>query len=646
MTRRDILYWNIIPECISIIILLIIWSYSRKGSNLPTLTNQLFQACFLVTFLAISTNILSTCMLTYTQIFPIWMIELVTTIYFIFTPLMGMIYFLYSSTLIYNHTKLSKIMWLGTLPGLIYILIVLSNPFSHILFSLSSEGVYNQGSFIFITYLLFYLYCLFCLIIVIINKKKINYHIYKILSVFPLIAVAVIVIQQIYPNIILSGTAATMALLIIYLHLQNKQLTLDSLTNLPNRSELFQMMEILIEKYGHDPFVLLVISLRDFKKINESYGHAMGNELLVKFSEFLSSIAPLNSVYRFNGDEFAILIQHEQRHLVKQIIDLLDKKTISPWIIQDYSFYVSTVAGVATYPQSATTAEKILNAVEYAVIQAKRDSSKQVHYCDENIMNSINRRERIIEILKDKIAKQSFELYYQPIIDLKTGKYDFAESLVRIPNSSLGPLYPNEFIPIAEETCLIIEITYQILEKACEFINHLSKENIHIKSVHVNFSAYQFNESNLSNKVIEIIESHHIPLSKIKIEFTESTIAKNVEVVTHFANYVAQKGIRMGLDDFGTGYSNIATVIGIPFGTIKLDRSLILAAMDNEKSAGLVKNITRSFQDLGCSVVAEGVETKEQNQFVKDCQIDFVQGFYYAKPMPEKDVIEFLKHNT
>ena len=230
MTRRDILYWNIIPECISIIILLIIWSYSRKGSNLPTLTNQLFQACFLVTFLAISTNILSTCMLTYTQIFPIWMIELVTTIYFIFTPLMGMIYFLYSSTLIYNHTKLSKIMWLGTLPGLIYILIVLSNPFSHILFSLSSEGVYNQGSFIFITYLLFYLYCLFCLIIVIINKKKINYHIYKILSVFPLIAVAVIVIQQIYPNIILSGTAATMALLIIYLHLQNKQLTLDSLT--------------------------------------------------------------------------------------------------------------------------------------------------------------------------------------------------------------------------------------------------------------------------------------------------------------------------------------------------------------------------------------------------------------------------------
>ena len=210
----------------------------------------------------------------------------------------------------------------------------------------------------------------------------------------------------------------------------------------------------------------------------------------------------------------------------------------------------------------------------------------------------------------------------------------------------MGPLYPNEFIPIAEETGLIIEITYQILEKACEFINHLSKENIHIKSVHVNFSAYQFNESNLSNKVIEIIESHHIPLSKIKIEFTESTIAKNVEVVTHFANYVAQKGIRMGLDDFGTGYSNIATVIGIPFGTIKLDRSLILAAMDNEKSAGLVKNITRSFQDLGCSVVAEGVETKEQNQFVKDCQIDFVQGFYYAKPMPEKDVIEFLKHNT
>lgn len=642
----DILSWNIVPECISIIILIIIWVYSRKGSSLPTLKNQLFQSCFLVTFCAMATNILSTVLLEYLDFCPIFITEVITTAYFIFTPLMGMVYFLYSSSVIYDDEHLLKVMLVGSIPGILYVFLVLSNSFTNLLFSLDSINGYVRGPLISTTYIIFYIYCLISVLLVIINKHKVDYHIYKILAVFPMIAVIVIVVQQLYPSIILSGTAATMALLIIYLHLQNKQITIDSLTNLPNRSELFSMMEILIHKNNDIPFILMVISLRDFKRINETYGQLKGDEFLKLISSYLCSITNPLSVYRFSGDEFAILIQSNYHDETNNIVKELNKRMTHSWKLQDCRVHLSTAVGVASYPYSAITAERLITAVEYAVMQTKSNPQKNIYYCDLDMMNAISRREDILQILKDKLADQSFELYYQPIIDMETERFSFAESLLRIPESPLGPLYPDEFIPIAEESGLIIEMTYQIIDKVCQFINLLIKENIELTSVHINFSASQFNEDNLVEKVTEIIERNHTPFSKIKIEFTESTIAKNLQSVTDFANEIAKKEIRMGLDDFGTGYSNISTVFNIPFGTIKLDKSLIWSAIEHPKSAIIVKNLTRSFQELGLSVVAEGVETDEHVQLIKDCHIDYVQGFYYAKPMDQEKTIEFLKNKS
>lgn len=639
----NILSWNIAPECISIIILIIIWIYSRKGSTLPTLKNQLFQSCFLVTFCAMSTNILSTVMIEYLSVFPIWLTEFITMIYFICTPLMGMFYFLYSSSIIYDDIYLKKALLLGSIPGFFYALLVISNPLTNALFNLSLESGYTRGPFIEITYIIFYFYCIMSVLIVITNKNKVDYHIYKILAAFPMIAVIVIIIQQFYPTIILSGTAATMALLIIYLHLQNKQITIDSLTNLPNRSELFSMMEILIHKNSQGSFILMVISLRDFKKINETYGQLKGDEFLKLVSEFLYTLTPHHNVYRFNGDEFALLIQNQTKNDIELLIQKLSERMNHSWNLQNCCIHMSTAIGIASYPSSAITAEKLITAVEYAVMQAKRNPQKDIYYCDLDMMNAISRRENIIQILKDKLIDQSFELYYQPIIDMKTQTFQYAESLLRIPDSPLGPLYPDEFIPIAEETGLIIEMTYQIIDKVCQFIQLLIQNDIELTSIHVNFSASQFNEDHLDEKVIQIIEKNHIPFSKIKIEFTESTIAKNVDHVTDFTNAMAKKGIRMGLDDFGTGYSNISTVFNIPFGTIKLDKSLIWSAIEHPRSAIIVKNITRAFQDLGLSVVAEGVETPEHIQLIKDCHIDYVQGFYYARPMPQEEAIDFLK---
>ena len=212
-------------------------------------------------------------------------------------------------------------------------------------------------------------------------------------------------------------------------------------------------------------------------------------------------------------------------------------------------------------------------------------------------------------------------------------------------HTSIGPVYPNEFIPIAEETGLIIELTYVILDEVCKYINRLIEKGLPMEAIHVNFSAIQFSQPDLSRKVLEIIQRNGTPMSAVKIEFTESTLAENPQVVTDFALEMRKHGIEMGLDDFGTGYSNIATVIRIPFGTIKLDKSLVWASIDNPTSALTIRHLVHAFRDLGMTVIAEGVETESQRQLVEDIGVEQIQGYYYSKPLSMEEMEEFLKIN-
>ncbi|MCJ7855631.1 bifunctional diguanylate cyclase/phosphodiesterase [Lachnospiraceae bacterium NSJ-143] len=640
--------WNIAAEATSLVILGIIWTYSRKGSNLPSLKNRVFQGCLIVTFGAIFTNILSTIMIYNYCAIPIWMTWTVTMIYFILTPLMGMAYFFYTVSVIYTeNAQIKRTISLGMIPGIIYILFVLINPFTGILFSISPDCGYERGNGVFLTYLVFYIYCIICIFITIANSRKIDREIYKILAAFPILALGVIVVQQIFPDIILSGSAAASALLIIYLHLQNKQISMDYLTNVPNHKELMNMVGLMLKKAPKQEFVLIAVSLRDFRQINNTFGQHNGDELLKEVCRFLCGIAPRGSVYRFSGDEFALLFSHIDERNIKACIDAVNERMREPWFVGDYRVVLSAVIGVVYHNNEFETIEKIVNAIEYAVFQAKTGKYGKVCFCDKAMLAKLERRRKIIQILKEKISDKSFEMYYQPIYSVETEDFKFAESLMRIPDSPLGPIYPSEFIPIAEETGLIIDITYIVLDKVCEFINSLNLSGISIGSVHVNFSAVQFSQSDLSERVMEIINKNNIPPSAVKIEFTESTLAESTQTVTDFVLKMQKYGIKMGLDDFGTGYSNIATVINVPFATIKLDKSLVWASVRNKKSALAVKNMTRTFKELGMKVIAEGVENEEERDLMAEFGVDQIQGFLYAKPMPEDKMRDFLiQHGT
>lgn len=638
------MYWNIAAECISIINLAIIWFYSRKSTLVPSLKNWLFHLCVFVTFCAIGFNILSTMMIAHPEYSPDFLTWAVTTVYFAATPLMGMAYFFYTvGTVFESGGKALKIIGWTSLPGILYLILVLANPFCKILFHIDHSGTYRQGPLVWITYGIFYLYCLGAFFAVFIWKDQVETSIRNILAAFPMIAFIVIIVQQIFPEIILSGSAATCALLIIYLYLQNKQNSVDYLTGLPNRQELLKMLELQIRKSRG--FTITVLSQKGFRRVNATYGQHQGDLFLQAIGNYLKSIYAPHCLYRYSGDEFAILSYGASYEEVNANAVNLKRRMQDPWTVGKNSCVLPAVIGIVEFPGSAKTVEELINGIEYAVSMAKSSPDSNIYYCGQEMLTAIRRRQQVIKILAENLKNNSFSIYYQPIFSTATGKYTVAESLLRIPTSPIGPLFPDEFIPIAEETGMIIEITYQVLDQACKFVNRLTAAGIEFEGIHVNFSGHQFSQIGLVEKIEEIITRNHTPFSKIKIEITEGILADNAKTVAEFAVAMQQRGILIELDDFGTGYSNIVTVLNTPLDIVKLDRSLIWSAMDREEAAVLVRSLARVMHEMGLLVLAEGVENQPQEDFVRSCGIDYIQGFYFSRPLPEDDAFAFISNS-
>lgn len=642
--------WNIAPECVSAIILSIIWVYSRKGTPIPSLKNRLFQACLSITFCAMTTNILSTLMIYQLKewtLVPTWII---TIVYFITTPLMGLVYFLYTFFGIFESSSANrKVATVIALPGIIYTGMVLLTPFTGSIFSLSLEEGYVQGPLRMITYLIFYLYCLLCVILVAVKGTHLHKTIRRVYFSFPLLAALVIITQMIDPTIILSGSAATCSLLLIYLFLQNKQISIDFLTNLPNRQEFLSMLELKIKRHIPVAFSLIVLSLKDFKVVNDTYGQHNGDDLLVAVSRFLKKTFYLGEgqLYRYSGDEFAIILDGASESDIQVLCHTITQRLAQPWEVASCTALLSGGIGIVSYPNTASKMEDLIGGIESSVILAKRTSQNgNICFCNSKILQEIRRKQTIVTLLKEYLETEKFQIYYQPIYSLRTGKFTSAEALLRMNNTPIGSISPGEFIPIAEDSGLIIEITYYVLRQVCRDIQWLRKQGLPLESVNVNFSSLQFAQRDLGQKVEEIITQAGLSLSSIKIELTESTLADNPQMVTDFALTMGERGLLMGLDDFGTGFSNLTSVTHFPWHTVKLDKSLVWAAMGRQQSAIVVRNLTRAFRELGIQVLAEGVETAAQSDFVEECGCTLIQGFFYARPMPLDAFAEFVEERN
>lgn len=412
------------------------------------------------------------------------------------------------------------------------------------------------------------------------------------------------------------------------------QYTTDILTGLPNRNAIATLIEESNKAKGVCQNVA-IINLDQFRLVNESLGRDFADETLINVSRALvDSVGSMGKAFRYGGDEFMIISECMDR---EDIIECLKGVLVAvnfPIQYQGKVLFLTATAGVAFGSEKQNLDETIRQAVTALKI-AKKKRTKFVVYSD-SINENQARNTLLTNSLQTALANNEFELYYQPVFDLRTGKVSQAEALLRWNHPTMGRITPLEFIPIAERTRLIIPMTDWVINEACRQLVEWKEKGITnlIVSVNLSIVSFLYKGRQVVNQFSDAVKKHGILPSQIKIEVTESTLLNDVDDVVDVMSQLKQLGFQLALDDFGTGYSTFGYVKDLPLNITKLDRSLIVDLEHSQKSQKIVESLITIVHGLGLEVVTEGVETTAQYEMLKSFGCDYVQGFLLSRPLP------------
>lgn len=419
----------------------------------------------------------------------------------------------------------------------------------------------------------------------------------------------------------------------------------DPLTMLPNRYYFYQYLQKAIDnaKSNGTLVALLYIDLDRFKFINDTLGHSYGDLLLEETSNRLKGCTgKMNVVARMGGDEFIYLIQNIKEESdvdfqIEQILRVFSK----PFLLKDLEIFVSPSIGVSMYPYDGDEVEALIANADTAMYRAKKNGQDKVEKAKTDISAGFFEKLMIENELRNALEKEEFLLYFQPQIELGQERITGMEALIRWNHPVLGIVPPSDFIPIAEETGLIVLIGDWVIKEACLKVKEWMMAGKEVP-ISVNLSARQFLQNNLVTKIQSMIEELAIPPNLLELEITESMIMYNIDSAIETLKSLKQLGIQIAIDDFGKGYSTLSYLQNFPLDTLKIDQSFIREIGSNPSCKALTKAISDLGHALNLKVIAEGVETKDQLQHVETIKCDVVQGYYFSMPLANNEADHFL----
>jgi diguanylate cyclase (GGDEF)-like protein/PAS domain S-box-containing protein len=411
----------------------------------------------------------------------------------------------------------------------------------------------------------------------------------------------------------------------------------DTLTDLPNRRYFIEELEKEIkDKDKNKKFAVLLLDLDNFKKVNDTLGHDEGDALLRKVASILKKYANDNVfVARFGGDEFLILL--------RQFSNLNEIKALAKNIIHDLkegidvigkNIYTTTSIGIAIVPDDGDNVNDIIKNADTAMYKAKSEGKNRYIFFSAEMIEELEKRIEIEKILLESLKSKDFKLVYQPQVSSKTGELHAFEALVRLKNYNISPA---EFIPVAEETGIIVEIGYFVIEEAVRQIKEWIDKGIEVKPIGVNLSAVQLRDEGFVSNVKSIIKKYSIEPSLLKIEITESALMEDKERNINIIEQLKEMGIQIAIDDFGTGYSSLNYLTFIPVDYIKLDKSFIEKMFAKEGKKEVLDGITFLAHQLNLKVVVEGIEDREQFNYLKSKGCDYMQGYLFSRPVDKEE---------
>jgi diguanylate cyclase (GGDEF)-like protein/PAS domain S-box-containing protein len=413
----------------------------------------------------------------------------------------------------------------------------------------------------------------------------------------------------------------------------------DALTQLPTRPLLFDRLEMMLagcRRYGHRS-ALLMIDLNRFKQVNDLLGHHMGDDLLVQVAQRMrSTLREVDTIARMGGDEFVVLLPEVRDADDALIVAARLKEQIqAPFTLNgQVTASIDASIGICLYPDSAGDSESMLRSADIAMYHAKQSPGNHVEIFSEEVARTSLRRQEIEAGLRDALRAGELSIHYQPEVELRSGSVIGFEALLRWNNHHLGQVPPSEFIPIAEETGLIIPIGAWVIRKACQDIQRLSEMAGKPALVAVNISPWQLERADLLEVVEEALAENDLDPGYLEIEITESALMGDSPRIIRNLDALRDLGVRVAIDDFGSGFSNMSYLLRFSVDRLKIDQSFIRECSFESNSSTVTTAIIALAHQLKLSVIAEGVETQEQADFLHAAGCDLAQGYFYARPMP------------
>ncbi|MBD1937302.1 EAL domain-containing response regulator [Microcoleus sp. FACHB-68] len=423
----------------------------------------------------------------------------------------------------------------------------------------------------------------------------------------------------------------------------------DGLTELPNRAWFMNRLQQAINKaYTHQDYLyaVLFIDLDRFKVVNDSLGHLVGDELLKSVAAKLqASLRQTDAVARFGGDEFVILLENiKDLEEPIRVAERIQKQLRLPLNLNDYEVFTEISIGIIHSTMGYDRPEDVLRDADIAMYYAKAQGRGRYEVFDPAMQTIAMARLQMENDLRRAIALQEFCLYYQPIVALSTGKLSGFEALVRWHQASGVTYPPSEFIPVAEETGLINDLGWWVLQEACRQINIWQQQfpQIFPLTISVNLSAVQLKQPNLLNRIEEILLETGIPRDSLKLEITESCILETLSWEERMLKQLKTLGIQLCIDDFGTGYSSLSRLHEFPIDTLKIDRSFVSRIGPDNSGVEIVQTIVTLARSRGMDIVAEGIETPAQLEKLRELGCELGQGYLFSKPVDTEKATELI----
>ncbi len=638
-------YWSLLTEVIALLINTVLF-LSLTGCRQTTgHALKMYRACLATSGFTIICNMACVILLRFPDVIPRGVNIFMNSMYLLMEVLLcAMIaLFIFEKMLEHVYEQFCIVrarVMLITLTSL-YALLVLVNIRTGVLFWIDAQGGYHRGILNLAGYGIMAAEMVLLFVCYVKHHLSVGREMVHALTIFPPIVIGLVVIQVFYRDLLLNGTIATLVNIILFISFFSNNRENDSVTGIGNRDSFFSELSLRIA--GRQHFQIILVFPKEFSAVNRKYGYQIGNEFLYSMAGWIEHKFEEAVAFRYIGVAFAVILPFAEEEKAESYVKAFMDRFKEPWIVGWRKEMLSASFTDLVYTGGYIEANEMMEILDYMLSLAKHSGQNYIRYDEKVAVNFLQKR-RIKECLKKAIDEETFEVWYQPVYSADSQRFSSAEALVRLKDNGGKYIPPDRFIPIAEEMGEVGEIFWQVLKSVCRFIkNH---PDLPLDTISVNMSIEQFAKPDFSEKIRNILNEWQVEPEKLRFEITERAISADAAHAGEVIRKMELDGFRFYLDDFGIGYSNFAAVSQYHFECVKLDKSLVDVVGHEEKGGKMVQKLIKLFHEMEMKVIVEGAETQEQVCRLMELKADRIQGYYYARPMPEMELVEYLIHTS